>query len=69
MRLAVSGHVHQAYDAEHDGIRIITTPSTCSQFAIGSDEFAVDDNPPAYRRIELHDDGKLSNELIWVGHA
>ncbi len=69
VRLAVSGHVHQAYDAEHDGIRIITTPSTCRQFAIGSDEFAVDDNPPAYRRIELHDDGKLSNELIWVGHA
>lgn len=66
VRLAVSGHVHQAYDVEHDGIRIITTPSTCRQFAIGSDEFAVDDNPPAYRRIELHDDGKLSNKLIWV---
>jgi hypothetical protein len=34
-----------------------------------SDEFAVDDNPPAYRRIELHDDGNHDNELIWVGPA
>jgi len=67
VRLAIFGHVHQAYDAEHEGIRIITTPSTCRQFAVDSDEFAVDDNPPAYRRIELHDDGSHSNELIWVG--
>ncbi len=69
VRLTVSGHVHQAYDTDHGGIRIITTPSTCRQFAVGSDEFAVDDNPPAYRRIELHDNGEHSNELIWVGHA
>jgi Icc protein len=69
VKLAIFGHVHQSYDAEHDGIRIIATPSTCSQFAVGSDEFAIDDNPPAYRRIELHADGTHSNELIWVMHA
>jgi Icc protein len=69
VRLAVSGHVHQAYDADHDGIRIFTTPSTCRQFAVGRDEFAVDDNPPAYRRIELQTDGGHSTELIWVGPA
>jgi len=69
VRLAIFGHVHQAYDAEHEGIRIITTPSTCRQFAMESDEFAVDDNPPAYRRIELHNDGDHENELIWVEPA
>jgi Icc protein len=69
VRLAIFGHVHQAYDTDHGGIRIITTPSTCRQFAMDSDEFAVDDNPPAYRRIELHGDGTHSNELIWVGPA
>jgi Icc protein len=58
--------VHQDFQAEHAGIQIIATPSTCSQFAAGSDEFAIDDNPPAYRRIELHADGTHSNELIWV---
>lgn len=69
VRLAIFGHVHQAYEADHEGIRIIATPSTCSQFAIGSDEFAIDENPPAYRRIELHADGRFDSELIWVAHA
>ena len=66
VRLAVFGHVHQAYDEEHDGIRIIATPSTCRQFKPGSDKFAVDDLPPAYRRIALSDDGSFETELVWV---
>jgi Icc protein len=66
VRLAVFGHVHQDHDAEYAGIQIIATPSTCSQFAVGSDEFAIDDNPPAYRRLQLNADGTQSNELIWV---
>jgi len=69
VRLTIFGHVHQNYEGEHAGIRIIATPSTCSQFVVGSDEFAIDDHPPAYRRIELHADGAHSNELIWVGDA
>jgi Icc protein len=69
VRLAIFGHVHQEYDSEHDGIRILTTPSTCRQFAPRSDEFAVDDRPPAYRRIELHHDGRFTHELVWVDSA
>jgi Icc protein len=66
VRLAVFGHVHQPYDREHHGIRIIGTPSTCRQFLPGSDEFAVDDRPPAYRRITLHNNGSSDAELIWL---
>jgi Icc protein len=66
VRLAVVGHVHQNYEADHEEIRIIATPSTCSQFAASSDEFAIDDKPPAYRRLQLNADGSHSNELIWV---
>jgi Icc protein len=66
VRVAVFGHVHQEYDQEHQGVRIIATPSTCRQFARGSDEFAVDDNPPAYRRIELQKDGSIDTEVVWV---
>ena len=66
VRLAVFGHVHQPYDAVHDGVHIVATPSTCRQFAQGSDDFAVDDNPPAYRRISLHGDGHFEHELIWI---
>jgi len=66
VRLAIFGHVHQPYDADHGGTRIIGTPSTCRQFAQGSDDFAVDDNPPAYRRISLHADGSYNHELVWL---
>jgi len=66
VRLLLFGHVHQPYDNEHHGIRIIGTPSTCRQFKPGSKEFDVDDRPPAYRRISLHANGSIDNELIWV---
>lgn len=68
VRLAIFGHVHQEYDAQHGGIRIVATPSTCRQFERGSDEFAVDNNPPAYRRISLYADGHADCELVWVQH-
>lgn len=66
VRLATFGHVHQEYDAEHEGVRILGTPSTCRQFKPDSDGFAVDENPPAYRRIALNDDGSVETEVVWV---
>ena len=66
VNLALFGHVHQQCDTQHDGITIIGTPSTCRQFAAGSDTFAVDDSPPAYRRVSLYTDGRFEHELIWV---
>jgi Icc protein len=67
VRAAIFGHVHQDYDADHDGIRLIATPSTCRQFLPRSDDFAVDDRPPAYRCIELQPDGSIDVELVWAG--
>jgi Icc protein len=66
VRLLVFGHVHQAYDGEHNGIRVLGTPSTCRQFKPGSDDFDVDERPPAYRQIELFADGRIEEQLIWV---
>ena len=66
VRLAIFGHVHQPYDAIHGGVRIIGTPSTCRQFTPRSDTFAVDDNPPAYRRISPLGDGSIEQELVWL---
>ena len=66
VRAAIFGHVHQEFFAERDSIKIIGTPATCRQFKPASDDFALDENPPAYRKIELHADGKLSEELVWL---
>ena len=66
VRGIVFGHVHQAYDAFHDSIRVLATPSTCRQFLPGSDQFAIDTRPPAYRRLTLTAEGDIDTEVIWV---
>jgi 3',5'-cyclic-AMP phosphodiesterase len=58
--------VHQPLDEMRDGLRVIATPSTCAQFKPLSDEFAVDDAPPAWRTLSLHADGRLETTLRWV---
>jgi Icc protein len=58
--------VHQAFEGQYESIRILGTPSTCSQFKVGSDAYAVDDKPPGYRRISLFPDGTVDAELVWV---
>jgi Icc protein len=60
------GHVHQSLDAFMHGIRFMATPATCAQFLPGSDNFAIDDRPPAYRTIELMPDGSIVSEVCWL---
>jgi 3',5'-cyclic-AMP phosphodiesterase len=57
--LIISGHVHQASDEIHEGRRFLTTPSTCIQFARGSQDFKIDDVAPGYRWLVLHPDGQI----------
>ncbi|HWM28359.1 MAG TPA: metallophosphoesterase [Woeseiaceae bacterium] len=66
VKLAVFGHVHQAFDGSFAAVRILGTPSTCRQFEVASETFAVDDRPPGYRRIALYNDGNVDTDLIWT---
>ncbi|MET0279811.1 MAG: 3',5'-cyclic-AMP phosphodiesterase [Steroidobacteraceae bacterium] len=65
-RTVLFGHVHQQLDEMADGVRMIATPSTCSQFKPLSDEFATDDAPPAWRTLTLHADGRVETALKWL---
>ena len=65
-RLIVFGHVHQVVDHDAAGLRIVGTPSTSRQFRPRSHEFAIDDRPPAYRRLELSRTGVVATEIVWV---
>ncbi|MGE0582515.1 MAG: phosphodiesterase [Steroidobacteraceae bacterium] len=60
------GHVHQALDTQRRGVRLLATPATCTQFLPGSDDFAVDARPPAYRVLTLHDGGEIETHVEWV---
>jgi len=66
VRAIAWGHVHQAWDGLRKGVRLLATPSTCAQFLPGSDDFALDPRPPAYRTLELRADGSLLTEVVWL---
>ena len=60
----VYGHIHQAMDVKHKGLRLLGCPSTCFQLKSDSEDFALDQVPQCYRCIELHPDGNISTEVV-----
>jgi Icc protein len=60
------GHVHQASDRRRKGVRLMSTPSTCSQFRPNSDDFALDSRSPGYRWLNLSASGAIETEVIWL---
>lgn len=68
VRAVLWGHVHQAYDRMHDGIRMMSTPSTCAQFTPHTERCVMDLRPPGFRWIELMPDGSIVTEVVWLEH-
>lgn len=64
------GHAHQSLDLYRGAVRLMCTPSTCMQFRPRDPGFVVDDRPPGYRVLDLHDDGGIATEVVWLeGYA
>ena len=53
------GHVHQEFDRERMGVRLLASPSTCIQFTPGKDDFGVDEEPPGCRWLALLPSGQI----------
>ncbi len=60
------GHVHQEFEGKRGAVRLLATPSTCTQFLPSSKDFAIDTLPPAYRELTLYADGRLDTRLCLV---
>jgi Icc protein len=60
------GHVHQQIDRQRNGVSLMASPSTCVQFAPGSEGFKADDLPPGYRWLDLHSDGRIETAVSRV---
>jgi Icc protein len=60
------GHVHQESDRMVDGIRMLSSPSTCVQFTPKSIDFSIDMLAPGYRRFQLNHDGSIETEISRV---
>ncbi len=57
------GHVHQALDEQRGAVQLMSTPSTCFQFMPRQDDFALDPQPPGYRPLRLHADGRIETAI------
>lgn len=64
------GHVHQADDQSHAGIRLLCSPAVTRQFRPASQVFAQDPRRfPGYRWLCLHPDGRLVSRVQRVPAA
>lgn len=66
VRAILWGHIHQEWDTQRNGIRMLASPSTCIQFAPRSQDFGLDRVAPGYRWLRLHPDGSLDTGVSRV---
>jgi 3',5'-cyclic-AMP phosphodiesterase len=64
VRAYLCGHVHQPSDQQHAGLRQLTAPATSVQFAAGSPKFALGASRPAYRWLDLDEQGVLQTGIV-----
>lgn len=66
VRVLCGGHVHQEWAVLRGSTLVLTTPSTGVQFRPETETLVVDDAPPAYRILDLADDGGVQSRVIRV---
>ena len=66
VRAVINGHIHQQFETDWGGIKVYSAPSTCFQFKPKAEEFTMGDEPPAYRWIDLHNDGRVDTGVKFL---
>ena len=60
------GHIHQPSEAERNGVRMFSIPSTCIQFAPAQTSFGIADTPPGVRWLALLPDGEIRTGIEYL---
>lgn len=58
------GHIHQEFNAERNGVRLMASPSTCVQFMPESGEYRKDDRAAGYRYLKLQSSGEIETYIL-----
>ena len=66
VRAVVTGHVHQHSDGSWGQLPVYSTPSSCVQFKQHSEDFALSEQPPGYRWLDLHSDGTIDTGVKFL---
>ncbi|TDF38358.1 metallophosphoesterase [Alteromonadaceae bacterium M269] len=65
IKLIIHGHVHTTRELVVGEAQLLSAPSTCWQFKHEA-EFAFEQGAPAFRVINLHQDGSYESDIIEV---
>lgn len=63
VRGVLFGHIHQDFYHQVDQLQLIGSPSTCIQFKPGSADFALDEQPPGFRLLQLYANGHIDTQV------
>jgi Icc protein len=66
VQAVIWGHIHQEFDSRRQGVRLLGTPSTSTQFVPYCDHFQKDDLGPGFRWLLLHPDGRLETRVHYI---
>ncbi|MFQ3286677.1 MAG: Icc protein [Porticoccaceae bacterium] len=66
VKAVITGHVHQHFDGLWGELILHTTPSSCIQFRQNSDDFALSDQPPGYRWLNLKASGAMETGVEFI---
>ncbi|BAU14189.1 metallophosphoesterase [Leptolyngbya sp. NIES-3755] len=71
VKLVVFGHIHQEFQHQRKTVTFLGAPSTSIQFAKESDEFALGQEQPGFRFIELYPNGTWISQVqrVKFSHA
>jgi 3',5'-cyclic-AMP phosphodiesterase len=68
VKLVISGHIHQEFAAQRDGVTYLSAPSTCIQLKPNQVEIELDtDRTPGFRLLRLYPDGRFETEVCRLG--
>lgn len=66
VKAVITGHVHQQFDGSWGELPIYSAPSSCVQFKQYSDDFALSDQPPGYRWLDLYPEGRVKTGVKFL---
>lgn len=69
VKLVVFGHIHQEFQHQRNGVTYLGTPSTCIQFEPKSTSFALGQQTPGFRLIELEPNGNWNSRVERINYS
>lgn len=66
VRGLIWGHIHQEFETQRNGVRLLGAPATCIQFVPHRDRFQRDTLGPGFRWLRLEPDGRIETRVHYL---